>query len=152
VHIRSYLQLLQTRERQLAEALVAFADDHTDAPDVADACYRLAGWSQRHVEVLDRFVARWPAASAPEPAVPLPPLLPARIGGSYGLLHGLHTLWLLAQDVLLRWQVLEQVAWALRDGELLAACEEAGREAQRQVAWVRTRLAEVAAQAIVAAP
>jgi len=138
------------RERELAQALVALADDHADAPDLAATCRQLAGWSEEHAETLDAFIARWPASGVPEPAPASPPLPPARVGGSYGLVEGLHTLWLLAQDVQLRWQVLGQVAWALRDGELLAACERLGADTWRQVAWVRTRMAESAAQATIA--
>jgi len=152
VHIRAYLELLQMREQQLAEALVALAEDHADAPDLAATSRRLARWSGQHAQALQVFVGRYPPGEEPDLAAAVPPLAPARFSGNYGLVHDLQIVWLLVQDVQARWEVLRQVSWALRDRELFAACEELGAEARRQAAWVRARLAEAAVQGIIAAP
>lgn len=151
MHVGAYLELLRAREQQLAEALAAVADHYADAPDLAGPCDNLAAWSWQHVRVLGSLSARYPPEQEPAPPAPLPPPAEPQ-GGSYGLLHALHALWLLARDVQMRWEILGQVAWAMRDRELLATCEALGEEARRQAAWARTRLVESAAQAIIAAP
>ncbi len=147
----AYLALLRERERELAEALRALADYHAGDPDVGATGQLLAGWSAAHVEALDALSLARPPGSVPEPVPPPPPAVEMH-SGSYGLLLDLQSVWLLAQDVHLRWTVLGQVARALRDVELEATCAALGAQTDRQVAWLHTRLVDAAPQALIAAP
>ena len=150
MHIEAYVDLLRERERELAGALLALADSHVGEPDVGAASQLLASWSQAHVATLDELRLGLPAGAALEPP---PTSAPAEMhGGSYGLLLDLQGVWLLAQDVHLRWTVLGQVARALRNRELEATCAALGAQTDRQVAWLHTRMVEAAPQALIAAP
>jgi len=135
MHVGVYLESLRERERELANALLALAEYHVGEPDICPTCQLLAAWSEAHVQAPDS-----------------PPAALEVRRGSYGLLLALHDLCLLAQGVHLRWTVLGQVARALRDDELEAACAAMGQETDRQLAWLQTRIVELAPQALIASP
>lgn len=151
MHIGAYLELLRERERELADALLALTDYHAGEPDVGATCQLLAGWSAAHARTLDDLSLERRQGSALEPA-PAPAPMVEMHSGSYGLLLDLQGVWLLAQDVHLRWTVLGQVARVLRDRELEAVCGALGAQTDRQVAWLHTRMVEAAPQALIAAP
>jgi len=67
------------------------------------------------------------------------------------LLREFHDLWLLANEVQICWTVLSQAAKALQDWELAVACEQLGRQNKRQLAWLLTRIKQVAPQSLVVA-
>jgi len=152
VHVRAYLALLEERERQLADALEALADVHAGEPDVSAIGRLAAQWSRQHVAALAELGRRCSGDELPQPAPAMPLISLRPRNGRYGLLLDLQSAWLLAQDVHLRWTVLGQTARALRDGELERACGTLGAETDRQVAWLHTRIVEVAPQALIAAP
>ncbi len=129
---------------------MALAGHHAGEPEVSAACQLLAQWSEQHVAALGELEPRFEQGED-DIMVP-PPAAPPLQSGSYGLLLGLHSAWLLAQDVHLRWTVLGGAARALRDVALEQACAALGAESDRQVAWLRTRLVEAAPQALIAAP
>ncbi len=148
--MRAYLVLLEELERQLADSLEVLADFHAGEPDVSVIGRLLAQWSRRHVATLADLSQRRGDDALLQPAAV--PLVVGPHGGSLGLLVDLQSAWVRAQDVHLRWMVLGQVARALRDGELERVCTTLGAETERQVAWLHTRVVEVAPQALIAAP
>lgn len=147
MRVRAYLRQLQEREAALADALAALAGRHGNDPDVSPTCLVLASWSRHHADALAALVER--------PAPPGPPQLAPSQGPpapDLDLLAELQHAWLAAQDVHLRWTVVGQIARALRDPRLVALAADLGRETDRQLAWLHTRIVDVAPEALIAPP
>jgi hypothetical protein len=69
--------------------------------------------------------------------------------GGFGLLRDLHDLWLLANESHISWEVQHQVALGLRDEELKEVCSRCAGQNDRQIAWLRTRIDQASAQALI---
>ena len=76
-------------------------------------------------------------------------LFPGTRVGGIGLLRDLHDLHLLPDQVHLCWFALGQAGRGLRNMEMARMCEELGRETDLQISWLRTRMRELAPQALV---
>ncbi len=101
------------------------------------------------MEALSLMVDQYGAETSDEPKQLAGALFHgARIGG-IGLLRDLHDLELLAYHVHLCWFALGQGTSALRATALAQLCDELGLETDRQIAWLRTRMREIAPQALV---
>ncbi len=149
LHIAAYLGLLWASEQQLADAYRTVGERHSAEADIHAMCAQLAAWSQAHVEALRPMIARYEAQTSDEPKRLADALFQGpRIGG-IGLLRDLHDLELLAYQVHLCWLALGQGARALYDTDMVRLCEELGLETDRQLAWLRTRIREIAPQALV---
>jgi hypothetical protein len=151
MHLGNYLGLLDNSEQQLAEALRTVATHHGDEPDILQTCRLLAGWSEQHRQQLEPLIARYKEKKDQEPDKLKSDLFAGPRKGSLALLRDLHDLWLLANEVKLSWTVLLQAAYALRDEELKSACIELGKQTDRQIAWLQTRIKQAAPQALVVA-
>jgi hypothetical protein len=151
MHVGNYLGLVDTSERQLILALTTVASHHRDEPDVKDTATLLATWSYDHVEILAPLIARYSDQLSEAPEGHNQTLFHGPRTGSLGLLRDLHDLYLLAREVQLAWIVLTQAALALRDGQLEQACQECGRQTERQIRWLRSRIAQAAPQSLVVA-
>jgi len=151
MHVGNYLTLLHRSEAELAESFRTVAEHHRAEPDIATICHRFARECATHGERLAPLLAHY-AARAPEPPDDLKTVLfhGARSGG-LGLLRDLHDLWLLTHDVQLCWTILRQAGQALRDEQLLTACQDLGGQTDGQIAWLQTRIKAVAPQALVVA-
>jgi anaerobic selenocysteine-containing dehydrogenase len=143
-----YLGLLHRSEEHLAEAFRNVAAHHTAEPDIYATCTLMATWSIRHVEKIKPFIERYHEEQSHEPDRLRKALFEGPRSGGIGLLRDLHDLWLAASEVHLSYEALEQAAKALRDKPLLAACETLHGETERQRAWLRTRIDQVAPQAL----
>jgi hypothetical protein len=64
-------------------------------------------------------------------------------------LRDLHDLYLLTTEAHLAWMILRQAAEALRDKELIAACNKLGGETDGQLSWLQTRIKQAAPQALL---
>ncbi len=151
MHVGNYLGLVQSSEDQLATALITVAGHHGDEPDIHETCLLLASWSRHHSAMLVPLVARYARHKNTEPKQLTRTLFDQPREGSLALVRDLHDLWLLASEVSLCWVVLTQAGQALRDEELLQAIEAMGTQTRRQLAWLRSRIAQAAPQALVVA-
>ncbi|MFZ5658475.1 MAG: molybdopterin oxidoreductase [Pseudomonadota bacterium] len=151
MHVGHYLELLRASEQQLADALLAVAGQHGDEPDIEQTCRLLAAWSQDAGQVLAPLVTRYATEAPGEPERLHQALFRGVRRGNLALVRDLHDLYLLAQEVQLSAGVLSQAARALRDQELLAACESIGAQSKRQLDWLLTRIRQAAPQALVVA-
>lgn len=148
-HVDDYLGMVLRSEQELADALERVGRRHAAEPDMEDTCRRLASWSRAHAEALGPVVGRHSADRPSEPRRLARALFRDSRGGGLGLLRDLHDLWLLAQESHVSWEVLRQAALGLRDEELTAICERGSAANGRQLAWLRTRIDEVAPQALI---
>jgi hypothetical protein len=152
VYVSRYVAQLRESEAALAEALESLAEHHAGEPDVRSTAVLLASWSRQHAQSLAAVTERYKLREVREPPPSAATPFCEPHGGDGDLLLDLHQAWLLGQQVHLRWTVLGQVARALRDGEVSAMAGELGTETDRQLAWLQTRIVEVAPQALIIGP
>jgi anaerobic selenocysteine-containing dehydrogenase len=144
-----YLGLLHRSEEALAEAFENVADHHKEAPDIYGTCTTMAQWSRQHVARLQPILEQYHEGSNTEAERLHRALFEGPRSGGIGLLRDLHDLWLAATEVHLCYEALAQAAKALHDEALGEACAINGRENDRQLAWLRTRIDQAAPQALV---
>jgi ferredoxin-nitrate reductase len=76
-------------------------------------------------------------------------LLVQRNQGGFDLLRDLHDLWLLVNESMISLMVLEQAARALRDQQLLQTLKQMQDRNERQLTWLKTRIAQAAPQVLL---
>lgn len=153
MHIGNYLGLVHESEQQLAKAFQQIAKHHGDEPDICQTCMLLSSWSEAHVKTLKPFVDRYLKKKHEPERLSQSLFEEPRSGssGSLALLRDLHDLWLITNEVHLRWVVILQAAKALRDLELEDLCQQLDQQSHRQQAWLLTRIKQAAPQILVVA-
>lgn len=152
-HIAYYIGMMIASERELAQALIALGQRHSQESDIAATGEILAQWSNAHVEALEPFARRYGSSAAGD----LPDRIRAeifhgaRIGG-FGLLLDLQEAVLLTAHVHTSWTALQGAANALDDRDLDRLCVRCAEEAWRQQAWLRARIKMGSGQALVVPP
>jgi hypothetical protein len=147
-HVGNHLRLLQSSERTLAGALRSVSRRHVDQPDIPALFTMLAEWSERHAELLERVVVRYPGVPATSPKVLSAVLFKGPRKGQIGLLRDLTDLAILAHVVQGLWTIIDQCAAALRDAEMKALCDTYISETKRQLEFLDTRIKQIAPQAL----
>ncbi|WP_210495675.1 hypothetical protein [Patulibacter sp. SYSU D01012] len=151
MHLAHYLTLLQTAERDLADALRAVADAHADEPAVRDTARLTAAWATEHARRLEPFCDRYaPLAPGPPEELHVDLFRGPRTGG-LAYLRDLHDLFLQASTCDITWTLVGQAAKGTRDEELVAAVEACEGETARTLAWLKTLMKTSATQALVVA-
>lgn len=147
-----YIGILNGSEQELADAFTLLADRHSRNAEVRDVAAELAKWSSRHVQALNTLKGKYGLQPSAHPQRIRSALLYGARMGELGLLQDLQDVSLLANQVRLTWTALEQAAVALHDAEMERLCDEAGRETDRQIAWLCTEIKHTAPQALTVAP
>jgi hypothetical protein len=151
MHLATYLGLLHTSLRTLAEAFREVAKGHGDEPDVQHTCAVLAGRLDGQVERLGPIVERYGEHRESEPErLHAAEFTDTRSGG-VGLLRDLQDLYALASFTDITWTVVGQAAQGLRDEELIEVVSACEQDTARQLAWLKTRIKQSAPQALIAA-
>ena len=149
MHIGNYIELVHKSESDLSKAFLKVGAQHAVEPDILENCKLLAGWSGELVAKLEPFVKKYGEEKDKEPDRLMHDLFNKPRTGSLGLLRDLHDLWLMAQEGKVCSVLLRQAASALRDKELIAVCHEIEQYAERQAAWLLTRMKSAAPQTLV---
>jgi hypothetical protein len=144
-----YVGLLHRSEEHLAEAFTDVAIHHQRQPDVYGICMLMSQWCRRHLDALRPIIARYREETKKEPDRLRSALFEGPRSGGIGLLRDLHDLWLAAAEVHLCYEAIKQAGKALHDEDLVDFCEQCGRETDRQLAWLRTRIDQSAPQALI---
>lgn len=148
-HLADYIGLLDESEKRLVKAFEQVRKTHPDEPDVGSLCSLFAGWSGEAEAMLKPFVAKYGERREGEPKRLDKALLVQRGQGGFDLLRDLHDLWLLVNESMISLMVLEQAARALRDQRLLATLEQMQHRNERQLMWLKTRIAQAAPQVLL---
>jgi hypothetical protein len=153
MQVKHYLGLVSRAEELLAKALREVADRHFNEYEVREQCTRLAGWCDRHLDVLEPLVSQYGRqARAPGPRQLRAALFRgSRIGG-LGLLHDLQDLSLLANAVRTHYTILHQGAIELRDTHLEEIASTLGDDTDRQLVWLCGRIKLTAPQVMMVPP
>jgi hypothetical protein len=151
MQLGNYLGLVESSEKQLAEAFEKVAHHHKEEPDIEQTCTKLSAWSVRHAGAMQPFLVRYKADANSEPSEMQKVLFSQPRKGSLALIRDLHDLWLLANEVELCWEIISNAALALKDKEMETACSAFQAETKRQVAWLLARIKQAAPQALVVA-
>src|SRR4051794_23564478 len=149
MHLAHYLALLHRSQTNLAGAFRQVGAAHRDEPDVFHLCQTLAEQCDRHAGRLAPFVDRYAAGAPREPDRLHSQLFSGTRTGGLGLLRDLQDLYLMAAECDICWTVVGQAAQGARDQDLLAITRRGAADAERQLAWVRTRMKQAAPQALV---
>ena len=108
----------------------------------------MASWSSDDAKRLVPFIAAYHTDGSAKPDGSAKKLFEGPRSGGLGLLRDLHDLWLLASEVHLGYEAVGQAAKALRDQPLVETCDRALNKADRQIAWLRTRIDQAAPQTL----
>lgn len=150
--LADYLGLIRNSEKEIARAFKSVADHHREEPDILETCQKFESISSIHEQALVRFVEIYGEKTHDEAERVSSSLFSGPRSGGFGLLRDLHDLYLLTTEAYLSWTVLRQAAEALRDKELIAACNKLGGETELQRSWLRTRVKQAAPQALLVSP
>ncbi|GLZ29163.1 hypothetical protein Lesp02_13530 [Lentzea sp. NBRC 105346] len=155
MHLATYVGLLHSSLRTLADAFRAVGDGHGEEPDVKTTCQVLAGRIDGQVERLGPIVERYGEHRESEPerlrAAEFEAGFTGARSGGVGLVRDLQDLYALTSFTDITWTVVGQAAQGLRDQELLDTVTAGTQDTARQLAWLRTRIKEAAPQALIAA-
>ena len=146
--ISVFLDMTLQSEEQLAEAFKQVAEQHIAEPDIHATCMLMASWSSADAERLTPFIAAYHNDRSPKPDGSIKKLFEGPRSGGLGLLRDLHDLWLLANEVHLGYEAVGQAAKALQDRPLVDVCDRSLNKADRQIAWLRTRIDQAAPQTL----
>ncbi len=153
------LEELHRSENALAHQLLAVAERHKADHEVFHVGRDLATWSQDHVRRLATFGDRYGVRLDPEPAGE--PALLAQVSEAVSdrlgrrsapallLLRDLRSLFTHASGVHADWEMVAQVAQAIRDTDLLALAQRCHPQTLRQAKWANSRIKESATQILV---
>ncbi|HEU4684898.1 MAG TPA: nitrate reductase [Nitrospira sp.] len=143
-----FLGMTFQSEELLADAFRQVAQQHVAEPDIHAICMLMASWSAEQAERLKRFIAAYHKDRREDPDGSAKKLFEGPRSGGLGLLRDLHDLWLAANEVHLGYEAVKQAAKALHDQALVERCEDSLNKADRQIAWLRTRIDQAAPQAL----
>jgi hypothetical protein len=159
VRLGPALEELHRSENALAHQLLAVAERHEADHEIFHVGRDLATWSQDHVRRLAAFGDRYGVRLDPEPAGE--PALLARVSEAVSdrlgrrsapallLLRDLRSLFTHASGVHADWEMVAQVAQAIRDTDLLALAQRCHPQTLRQAKWANSRIKESATQILV---
>lgn len=151
MHLATYLKLLHTSERVLADSYRVVARGHRGDADVYYTCGQFADDCAGYAQALQPILARYQPANGAEPARLYPIGIDQPRTGPVGLLRDLQELDQLANLVQTTWTMVGQAAHAVRDRDLIELTTGGERDLTVQLAWLRARMRGLAPQALVAA-
>jgi len=149
MHLAHYLGLLHRAQESLAAAFREVAAAHADEADIVHLGRQQAQQCDRRAERLRPFADRYSEDAPDEPERLHSELFRGTRTGGVGLLRDLQDLYLMAAECDICWTVAGQAAQGARDQDLLAITRRGAADAERQLAWVRTRMKQAAPQALV---
>jgi len=144
-----FLDMTFQSQQQLGEAFKQVAQQHMAEPDVFATCMLMASWSAEDAEQLKPFISAYHNDRSPNPEGSVKKLFEGPRSGGLGLLRDLHDLWLTASEVHLGYEAVKQAARAIHDQPLVDMCERCLTRADRQIAWLRTRIDQAAPQTLI---
>lgn len=151
MHLATYIGLLETGERTLADSFRQVAHGHAQEADVFHTCLNLAKQCDEHVEALTPLVERYGEQRATDPdRLHAEGLSETRTGG-IGLLRDLHDLYMLANYLDIAWTLVGQAGKGARDQEVVDVVGRCEKQTKTQIKFLTTRLKQAAPQALLVA-
>jgi hypothetical protein len=151
IHLGHYVRLLHTAQENLAQGFRTVAEGHAEEADIFHLCHKLAAQCESHAERLGPHRERYDDPSSDEPDALHSDIFRGPRSGGLGLLRDLQDLYVMAAEVDIVWTLVGQAARGARDEALLAVVSDCEQETAIQLKWLRTRLKQVAPQALVVA-
>jgi hypothetical protein len=144
-------------ENEIAEQLTRLADRHRVEHEIHHVALDLVGWSRLNIARLAGLGAARDVHLSAESKRPGPvrhalDTMAAMVPGTAPavlLLEDLRDVYLVCAETSLAWEMLAQLAQALRDDELLAAAGDCHPQTLRQLRWANTMIKTLAPQALV---
>lgn len=148
-HVADYLLLAVGAHAQLAEACEKVSRMHLYDHEARVGLASAARMAADGGGALKALAARYGEASAAEPRHLMPAVFPVARSGAFGLLRDFHDLLVMASEADVAVLVLERAGKALCDEALVAACERARVDLDRQKAWLACQVSRRAAQTLI---
>lgn len=152
MHLPTYLTMLASAERTLADSHRHVATGHADEADVHYTCRDFAHHCDSHADALVPIIDRYADRRQPEPDRLHPPGLTTIRTGPIGLLRDLQDLYQLAGLVDITWTLVGQAAAGARDRPLLDTVATCHPDITTQLSWLRMRMKATAPQTLLVAP
>jgi len=150
MRLPAHLAMLGDAERSLALTHRAVTSEHAADADVVLACARFARQCDERAEAVDAFAAeRYPLKGETFNPLVAPDFGRAE-GDSIGLLRDLAALHQFATRVQVTWEHVEQAGHGLHDRGLIALASRGFGDLDVQVKWMKHRMKNEAAQALIA--
>jgi hypothetical protein len=151
MHLGNYLRYLMTAEKNLAEGFHEVGEGHRGEVDVFHTTDVLAEQCDAHAETLEPFCEKYGKEQTTEPEHLYHELFRETRRGGLGLLRDLQDLYLMASACDIAWTMVGQAAQGARDMELLEVVNACEGQTATQIKWLRTRMKQVAPQALLVA-
>lgn len=151
MNLGTYIGMLDTGLRDLADAYRQVAEAHGDEPDVWMNLSSFAEDCTRQADGLAPFIDRYGEQTDDEPDRLEAQVFGEPRSGGLGLLRDLHDLYVMGHYADITWTMLGQAAKGLRDAELIDAIDELEGHTAAQVRWIETRMKQAAPQALIVA-
>ncbi len=151
MHLATYVGLLESGSRTLADSYRQVAEGHAAEVDVAHLCRQLASQCDDHRRRLTPVAERYGDHPEGEPERLHAEGLDQTRSGGLGLVRDLHDLYLLACYLDMAWTVVGQAAKGARDQELNGLVDDCAADIKGQLSWLTTRMKAAAVQALLAA-
>jgi hypothetical protein len=150
-HVAHYVGLAENAEKNLIEAFGRISKQHAFESDVVEMCEKFAGWSNEHLDSIERLHLLFEKEKDDEAEELSDAVFPKPRMGSFGLLRDLHALSLLVHESQMCWTILLQAARALRNAEMESICLECGAHVKKETMWLETKIKNSAPQVLVVA-
>jgi hypothetical protein len=144
-----YLERLEEGERYLSKAFHQVAHQHREEPDIHATSLLMASWSREQADGVKQVIETYHVSKRTDFDRSVKSLFEGPRSGGGGLLQDLHEVWLAANEVYLEYDIVKQAAKALHDQALVEVCEQSRLNTHRQLAWLRTRIDQLAPQILV---
>lgn len=142
------LAVARGNEQQLVTTFALMATRHDREADIRDQSTLLSTWSQRHLDGLEPFIAKYGKTVSERPERLRSALFTGTRTGGLGLLMDIKDLCLLLTEQELTWTALNEAAQEVRDEELVSFVKTSLEETSRQLGFFKTRFKQTAGQAL----
>jgi hypothetical protein len=142
------LAVARGNEQQLVSCFALLTDRHDREADIRDNSTLLARWSNEHIALLEPAIKKYGKTVSERPERIRSALFVGTRVGGLGVLMDIKDMALLVQEQELTWTAINEAAQELHDQELIDVASKCKEETSKQLAWLKTRFKETAAQAL----
>jgi ferredoxin-nitrate reductase len=144
-----YLSLLWEAHEQFRLACQQLAKDHPENSEIVHGAQFIATFSWDIMDRLQPVLNRYGKHQDGSAERLRKSLFPAPRHGDFGLLRDLHSLYVLAAELIITSEIAIHAAQEIRDEALVSLCNFAREQSRRQEIWCLTQSQDNAAQALV---
>jgi anaerobic selenocysteine-containing dehydrogenase len=147
--VSDYVGVLTEANEQFVKACGQVASHHFEETEIVTGMRKLSEFSTEALDLLRPFGEIYGERDAGEAGELRDALFPLLRAGSFGVLRDLHSLFLMASEILVSLSIVMQASMERRDKDLLDACIYMDEQNKRQLAWLNTQIQHRAPHTLV---